>query len=437
MNVPAGIRSTMVQRPRGRVRWAIALLLGSGILINYFDRVALSVAQDPLHKEFGIGPAEFGILSATFFWVYALCQIPIGIVLDRFGVVLIGRIGAFLWGLAAIMSAIAPSFAFLNAARGFLGVAEGPAFPANAKATSYWFPDRERGLATSIFDAAAKASNVVAVPALAWIVAVKGWREAFYATAALSFLYFVAYFLFYRNPSRMKRLSAEEYDYIKAGGAQPEGLASAQHEGARLGYLLTRTKVWGLTIGFSAYGYLFGLLITWLPGYLKNTFHTSLIGSAGYAAIPWAVATLTDLVIGGWLVDSLIQKGYDSTAVRKTILIAGMVLGLAIIGAAFTSDINVAIVYVSIALGGVAFSAPVGWSIPGLISPKGSVGTIGGIMNCFNNLANAAAPVVTGFIVARTGSFQLALSTAGVVLAIGIVSYVFVLGRIEPIPDNA
>ena len=424
-------------RPATRIRWEIALLLGFGILINYFDRVALSVSQDPLHKEFGIGPAEFGILSATFFWVYALCQIPIGIVLDRFGVVLIGRIGAFLWGIAAIMSGIAPSFGFLNFARGFLGVAEAPAFPANAKATSYWFPNVERGLATSIFDAAAKFSNVIAVPIIAAVVYFYGWREAFFFTAALSFIYFLIYFFFYRNPSEHKRVSPSEYEYIVKGGAQPEGLSSTKNEGARLGYLLSQTKVWGLTIGFSAYGYLFGLLITWLPSYLKQTFHTSLLGSAGYAAIPWAVATVTDIAIGGFLVDYLIRKGYEPTRVRKAILIAGMVLGLAIVGAAYTADIRIAIVWVSIALGGVAFSAPVGWSIPGLISPKGSVGTIGGIMNCFNNLANAAAPIATGFIVQQTGSFTLALSTAGVVLLIGIVSYWFVLGRIEPIPEPA
>lgn len=425
-----------ISRPRTNVRWWIAVLLGVGILVNYIDRVALSVAQDPLHAEFGIGPAEFGILSGTFFWVYALCQVPIGIVLDRFGVVLVGRIGAFLWGFAAILTAMAPNFGVLNVARGFLGVAEAPAFPGNAKATSYWFPNRERGLATSIFDAAAKASNVIAVPLLAFIVAMFGWRSGFWFTAILSFLFFALFYSFYRNPSQHRALPPEEYAYIKEGGAQPEGVASTG-EGARLGYLLTRSKVWGLTIGFSAYGYLFGLLLTWLPGYLKNTFHTSLIGAAGYAAIPWLVATLTDLIIGGFLVDYLIGKGYEPTRVRKTILIAGMVLGLAIIGATTTTNINVAIVWVSIALGGVAFSAPVGWSIPGLIAPKGSVGTIGGIMNCLNNLANAAAPIVTGFIVASTGSFALALSTAGVVLVVGIVSYVFVLGKIEPIPDPA
>jgi ACS family D-galactonate transporter-like MFS transporter len=419
------------------VRWQIALLLGFGILINYFDRVALSVAKDPLHAEFGIGDAEFGILSSTFFWVYALCQIPIGLVLDRFGVVLVGRIGAFLWGVAAAMTALASNFALLNAARGCLGVAEAPAFPGNAKATSYWFPTSERGLATSIFDAAAKASNFIAVPLVAFLVARYGWRSAFSVTAALSFVYFGVFYAFYRNPSEDQRVSKEELSYIQSGGAQPEGAGGGLGKSSHLKYLLSQRKVWGLTLGFSAYGYLFGLLLTWLPGYLKGTFHRSLLDSAGYAAIPWLVATIMDLAIGGWLVDHLIRRGLEPTRVRQTVLVSGMVLGLAIVGAAFTQNINVAIFYVSIALGGVAFSAPVGWSIPGLIAPKGGVGTIGGIMNCFNNLATAAAPIATGFIVATTGSFTLALATAGVVLAIGIASYVFVLGRIEPIADPA
>ncbi len=431
------IASSPLAKPRSAVRWRIALLLGFGILVNYIDRVGLSVAKDPLHQEFGLSDQQFGLLSSTFFWVYALCQIPVGLILDRFGVMLAGRIGAFLWGFAALATALAPNFATLNLARAFLGIAEAPGFPANAKATSYWFPDRERGLATSIFDAAAKASNVVAIPLVGYLVVRFGWRAAFEFTAAASLIYFLAYYAFYRDPSRDTSLPAEEYEYIRAGGAQPEGRVVAQHEGATLLYLLRNRKVLGLTLGFSAYGYLFGLLITWLPGYLQATFHTTLIGATGYAAIPWLVATIADLAIGGWLVDRLIAAGHEPTRVRQTILIAGMVLGLAIVGAAFTRDINVAIFSVSIALAGVAFSAPVGWSIPGLISPRGSVGTIGGIMNCFNNLANAAAPIATGFIVGATHSFTLALSTAGIVLAIGIASYVFVLGRIEPIPDPA
>jgi MFS family permease len=117
------------------------------------------------------------------------------------------------------------------------------------------------------------------------------------------------------------------------------------------------------------------------------------------------VATITDIVIGGWLVDTLIKRGNDATRVRKTLFTIGLILGIAVIGAAFTTNANVAIIWISIALGGLAFAAPIGWSIPGLIGPKGTVGTVGSIMNFFNNLAGIIAPIAAGFIFDRTGSF--------------------------------
>jgi sugar phosphate permease len=418
------------------LRYGIALLLGFGILVNYIDRVSLSVAGPSLQRELHVGPVQFGLLSSAFFWIYALLQIPIGIVLDRFGVVLITRVGAVLWGIAALLTAASNSFVHLFLARSFLGVAEAPAFPANAKATGYWFPRAERGLATAIFDAAAKFSNVIGVPLVAWLILSFGWRSAFVATAVLSFVYFVLYVLYYRNPSEDKRLSAAERDYIVGGGAQPEGNASV-NQGAALGCLLRNRKVWGLTLGFTAYGYLFGLFITWLPSYLVASFHKNILQSAYYAAIAWGVATVTDLAVGGWLVDYLIERGFDPTRVRLSILIGGMLLGIAVVGAATTTDINVAIVWISISLGGIAASAPVAWSIPALLAPKGSVGTLGGIMNFFNNLANFAAPIATGFIFAATRSFALALVTAGVVLVVGVFCYAVLLGKIEQIPEPA
>jgi ACS family D-galactonate transporter-like MFS transporter len=161
----------------------------------------------------------------------------------------------------------------------------------------------------------------------------------------------------------------------------------------------------------------------------------SILGSAEYTAIPWAVATVTDLAIGGWLIDALIRRGHDETRVRKTVLISGMMLGLAVFGAAFTTDPILAIGWISIALGGLAAAAPVGWSIPSLIAPRGGAGTVGGIMNFVNNLMGVVAPVATGYIVSMTGSFNGAFLVAGIALFIGIFSYVILLGRIEPIPD--
>lgn len=417
-------------------RWWIGVLLGSGILVNYFDRINLSVAAPQLQQEFGLDATQVGLLFSVFFWSYAVLQIPVGLVLDRFGVMPIGRISAALWSVATALTALATGVGGIIAARILLGVAEAPAFPANAKATGYWFPRNERGLATAIFDSAAKFANVIGAPLVGFVVVAFGWRGAFWATAALNFTYFILYYLFYRDPSADPRVGAAERDYIRAGGGAAEGAAPAG-AGAMLGYLLSTRKVWGLTIGFAAYGYSFALFLTWLPGYLVRELHMSILGSAEYTAIPWAVATVTDLVIGGWLIDHLISRGGNETTVRKTVLVIGMLLGLAVFGAAFTERPAIAIFWISVALAGLAAAAPVGWSIPSLIAPKGGAGTIGGIMNFVNNLMGAVAPVVTGFIVGATGSFSGAFLVAGVALVVGIFSYVVLLGPIEPVPEPA
>ncbi|CAN7366975.1 MFS transporter [Pseudoduganella sp. LjRoot289] len=417
-----------------RRRWGIGALLGIGILVNYIDRIGLSVAAPQIQEAFKLTPVELGLLFSAFAWSYSLLQIPVGMVMDRFGPTRVGRWGAFLWGVASTVTAFSSGFAGIFAARILLGIAEAPAFPVSAKATGYWFPRRERSMATAIFDAAAKFSNVIGVPLVALVVVTFGWRWGFGLTAVLSFSYFFAFLTFYRDPSADKNLSKEELAYIQQGGASPEGPSEA---GAMnmLGYLLTKSKIWGLTIGFAAYGYTFYLFLTWLPGYLVQTMHMSILKSAGFAAIPWLFATATDLFVGGWLIDHLISRGKDESTVRKSVLIIGMLFGLAVFGATQTTDPVWAIFWISIALGGLASAAPVGWSLPSLIAPKGGAGTIGGIMNFANNLMGAAAPIVTGIIVGATNSFTNAFMVAGVILLIGIVSFVFVLGKIEPIPD--
>ena len=416
-------------------RWWIGILLGSGILVNYFDRINLSIAGPQLQQALGLDATQLGWLFSAFFWSYAVVQIPVGLILDRFGVTPIGRIGGFLWSCGTALTALAGGFGGILAARVLLGVAEAPAFPGNSKATGYWFPRTERALATSIFDAAAKFSNVIGAPLVAVTILYFGWRGAFLVTALLSFVYFLAFTAFYRDPSADRHLTEQERTYIRAGGGAPEG-ASSGSATSMLGYLLLSRKVWGLTIGFAAYGYSFYLFLTWLPGYLERELHMSLLKSAGYVTIPWIVATITDLVVGGWLIDHLISRGYDETRVRKAVLVLGMLTGLAVFGAVFTTDATWAIVWISIALGGLAAAAPVGWSIPSLIAPKGSTGTIGGIMNFFNNLMGGIAPIATGYIVSLTGSFSGAFLIAGVVLIIGIFAYVVLLGEITPLPDQ-
>lgn len=424
----------MVDLPR--VRWGIAGLLGTGVLINYFDRIALSVAGPRLEQSFGLSPIQLGVLFSAFFWSYALLQIPAGALLDRLGVARIGRWSAFLWTVASALTACAGGFAGIFLARVLLGVAEAPSFPASSKATGYWFPRAERGLSTAMFDAATKLSNVIGIPLVAVAVVSFGWRWGFWLVAALSFGYFLAFWRLYRDPGAHRSVTPEQRARLMQRGATAEGqhVASSVH---MLGYLLRRRKFWGLSIGFAAYGYCFFFFLTWLPGYLVQTQHMGLLASGRFAAIPWACASVSGLLVGGRLVDYLIAKGYDETRVRRGVLLAGMCIGVVVVGAMFTTNAVFAIIWISIALSGLAAASPVCWSLPSLIAPKGGVGTLGGLMNFANNMMGVVAPIVTGYILSTTHSFADAFAVAGLVLLAGIAGIAFLLGRIEPLPEPA
>ena len=248
----------------------------------------------------------------------------------------------------------------------------------------------------------------------------------------LSLLYFGLFYWLYRNPEEDSGLSPEELRHIEAGRASTAGAGQARKR-VSLGHLLTQQKVWGLALGWGAYNYSFYLLLNWLPTYLSIAHHMDLLHSAFYTAAPWLFATVTDLVVGGWLVDVLIQRGWNADAVRRAVLLVGTGFGLAIFGAVHPHSAAEALVWVSLALGGLAAAAPVAWTVPSLIAPRESVGTLASIANLSGQLAAISAPIITGYIVTATHSFASAFVTAAVILCLGIFGYGVLLGPIEPI----
>jgi MFS transporter, ACS family, D-galactonate transporter len=433
MNAPSLTPEPSASLPIPRRRWGIALLLGIGVLVNYLDRVNLSVARDALHSDFGISAVAFGYISSAFNWTYAALQLPMGVLLDRFGVRKLGSIGAVLWSVASFGTAAATGIPSFTAMRLLLGIGEAPTFPAYAKAVGLWFPRQERSFATALFDAAAKFGPAVAVLAVGTLILRFGWRFSFAATGVISAFYFLAFYLFYQDPQHDRRLSPAERRYIQAGDSEAS-LADTRPQPAPLSYLLRQRKVLGLTIGFFGYNYCFYLLLYWMPSYFASLnidpFHSLL-----YTSAPWLFATLCDLLVGGWLVDKLVQRGYKDTSVRQTVLITGTVLGLAIAGAMSTNKPEIAVIWISIALGGLSAAAPVGWSIPSLIAPRDSVGKLGGILNFGNQIAGILSPIITGYLATATGSMSAAFAVTAVILLAGIVAYLFLLGRIERVPE--
>jgi len=413
-----------------RRRWRIAWLLGLGVLVNYFDRVNLSVSQAALYTTFGISSVTFGYLSAAYNWTYAMCQLPIGVTLDRFGIRRVGRVSTFLWSIASFAGAISPSIGGLFGARLLLGVGEAPTFPANAKAIGRWFPQQERSFATSLFDSAAKFASAIGVPLIGLLLLRIGWRWSFAATGVISFLYFLLFSRVYRDPQDDAQLTESERSYIEdSDSTAPE---VADETPTPLWTLLRQRKVLGMVLGFGAYNYVFYLLLTWLPGYLSVQLHLDLMHSFLYTGFPWLVATFADLAIGGLLADALIQRGWNANRVRKTILVGGTACGLGILGAGNAHSAVPALLWISLSIGGLSAASAIGWSVPSLITPRSSVGSVGGIINFSNQISGIAAPIVTGYLVQSLHSFAWAFGVSAIYLSIGIAAYLVLLGRIEP-----
>jgi len=415
-------------QPVPRRRWRIAWLLGAGVLVNYFDRVNLSVSHEALNTTFGISAVTFGYLSGAYNWTYAVCQPPVGVLLDRLGIRRVGRASTLLWSVASFAAALTPSIKGFFAARFLLGIGEAPTFPGNAKAIGQWFPANERSFPTSVFDSAAKFASGIGVPLLGVLLLKVGWRWSFAATGIISFLYFLLFWKIYRDPAEDTQLSESERAYIVEPTDAP---LEEKSDPLPLPYLLRRRKVLGLALGFGSYNYVFYLLLTWLPSYLYSALHIDLLHSFLFTGVPWLFATAAALIIGGWLVDELIRRGWNANRVRQTTLIVGTACGLGILGAAHAHTPARALIWISISIGGLSAASPVGWTIPSLIVPRSSVGSVGGIINFSNQLSGIAAPIVTGYLVAAHQSFAWAFGVSAIYLLIGIAGYIFLLGKIE------
>ncbi len=413
----------------GSRRWGIAVLLGVGVLVNYFDRINLSVSHRALQETFGISDVRFGYLLGAYNLSYAFCQLPMGALLDTFGVRSVIRIATLVWSVASFAAAAAWNIPVFYCARLLLGIGEAPFFPANAKAIGRWFPAEERSLATSFFDGAAKFASAIGVLLLGALVLKIGWRLGFAATGIISLVYFVAFFFAYSEPGEE---TISESTLLAANSSQQEIVPSDENR-MRFSELLLKPKVIGLAIGFGSYNYVFYLLLTWLPSYLSEELHIDLLHSFLYTGVPWLVATATDLLIGGWMVDVLIRRGWRANRVRMTVLVGGTILGLGIFGAALAHTGPQALLWISISIGGLSAAAPVGWSAPSLIAPRANVGSVGGIMNFSNQISGISAPIITGYIVQRSHSFAGAFTVAAVYLVIGVLAYLLLLRDFSPI----
>ena len=401
------------------------------ITINYIDRSNIAVAVPAMSKEFHLSPAVMGVVLSAFFWSYVLFQIPSGWLADRIGQRISFAFAVGWWSLATAATALARGAISLVGLRIALGMGEAGAYPSAAGVTAKWFPDKERGRVSGLFDSGGKLGAAVALPATAWLISVFNWHVAFIISGGIGLIWTAIWWAYYRDPEQHKYVNEAELKYIREGQARYR--SGADNAPPMKWYAFFRHRnVCATCLGFFTINYHNYFFITWFPTYLVKEHHLSLVKMGFVASIPLIVAMFAEC-LGGWVSDILYARGWSLTAVRKTIMVIGMLLASTIALAPFTSSLAWVIVIMAISKSGGPIAASQVWSIPGDIAPKNMVSLLGALQNSVSNMAGVVGPIATGIIIQLTGSFSGALMAVGLVTLLGAVNFLFFLGKVEPI----
>jgi MFS family permease len=379
--------------------------------INYADRVALSVAATPIRTEFGLSQVQMGYLLSSFLWTYVLCLIPVGLMVDRFGGKIVNGLGIGLWSAATVMTGFATGYVFMIITRMVMGMGESTSWPASNRVIREWFPASERGLANGIFGAGSAAGPAIGAVVISYLIGSYGWRTGFVAAGSVGFVWLLAWILVFNQPERVRWLGATEREKIlRERDGAPGGEVGT---GSPLLYLLKQRSVWGLffTQGSEVYGGY--MLITWLPSYLQQAKGLSLMDAGMLTAVPFGLASVFGVGLG-WVSDRLltpetVQRG------RRRSMIAVMLLGISLIVAVPLIDrlwIIITILAFVRALG-IAGSALNFALVTDLVRSRADIGKVTAITVVGGNSFGLAAPIVTGYIIGLTGSFDRAFVVAG------------------------
>lgn len=376
----------------GSYRWTICALLFFATTINYIDRQVIGLLKDDLQVQFAWTEKDYGYIVAAFSAAYALGLLAFGRFVDKIGTKLGYTISLIVWSVAAMAHAMAKSTFGFGVARAALGLGESGNFPAAIKAVAEWFPKKERALATGIFNAGANLGPVVAPIIVYWLARTQGWQSAFIWTGAIGFVWLIFWLIFYDIPSRSKRVSKTEYDYIHSDTVEP---AADSHK-------ISWFKLFGIR---QTWAFVFGKLLTdpiwwfflfWLPSYLASAFNVDMKANNGLPIIIIYTMISFGSIGGGWISSYLIKKGWPVFRARKTSMLGFALCVVPVIVAPYSGNM-----WAAVALVGLAGAAHQAWSanIFTTVSdmfPKYAVSSVVGIGGMAGSLGGMLFPLFVG-----------------------------------------
>jgi ACS family hexuronate transporter-like MFS transporter len=413
------------------IRWLMIGMIFMLTVINYIDRMTLSVLAPTIMEEFGMTNVDYSRVVTMFLIAYTISQSVSGKILDRIGT----RVGFMLfvgiWTVSSMLHAAARSVVQLGLFRFMLGFGEAGNWPGAAKSVAEWFPQRERAFAMAIFNSGASIGAVVAPPLIVYVALNFGWRYAFFIGATLSSIVMLLWILFYRTPDKHPSITAEERAHILSD--QPLATNEPRRSWISLfKYRQTRALIVGRLLTDPIWWF----LISWLPNYLKNErgFSLALIGLLAWIPFLWAdIGNLT----GGGVSSLLIKRGWTVDKARRTVMMSS----------AFLIPVGVALVVATrsdaLALAGISLIAFCfqSWivnvlTIPSDCFPRQDVGSVAGIGGTAAGIASILFTLLVGWIVDNF-SYTPVYLIVGAMGPLGAIAFFTIMRRIERVPANA
>lgn len=426
---PTGTEPQKRGKPAGiaRVQILAVLILAVAGVINYVDRGSLAIANTTIRGDLGMSATRMGVLLSVFSMVYALSQLPIGVLLDRFGERVILGAGMLLWSVTQALTGFVGGFASFLAARAGLAMGEAPFVISSVKVVHDWFEVRERATPMAVINASTTLGQAVAPPMLTWIMLAFGWRGMFMLIGIPGVVLSLGWFVFYRD-RKSASLSEAESEYLaqtSASRAAP-GFSLLQWLS-----LFRQRTMWGMMFGFGGVNYTVWLYMSWMPNYLQAEHHLTLAATGIFAVIPFTCGAV-GMLLSGVIADFLVRQGMAPTRSYRSLLVVGLTCSaLCTLLVPYLPGATGTALGMGMALFFTYLAGNSGWCLVQSMAPPNVVGSVAAIQNFGSFVCASFAPIVTGWLLDRTHSFRLALVICAVVSMLGALSYLMVVK--EPI----
>ena len=412
------------------LRWLIVGLIFFATLINYIDRLTVSVLAPVITKDLNLTNTEFGAVATWFLLAYTISQSLSGKLYDRVGIKKGFSVSIIVWSLAAMAHALSSGIRSLSAFRFILGLGEAGNWPGAAKTVAEWFPVRQRAFGMAIFNSGAAIGSIVAPPMIVGLYSYFGhWQEVFVFTGLLGFVWLAAWWLIYDKPESHRWLTNEELAVIREDDP-PEGESLIAR---RIGWLelLKFRQTWSIVVARFLVDPIWWLYITWLPLFLFQVHGFDLKQIGLFAWVPYVAADAGSL-FGGWLSGFLIGRGWTVNNARKIVIGFAALLMPAGIVAAFTPDSMLALALIGVVLFGFQVWINNVQTLPSDFFPSAAVGSVAGLGGTGAGIGSMIFIFSTGWIVDNF-SYTPVLVTAGLLAPIGTLVLFLLAGNIQKV----